>query len=209
MEIDRNRPRMMRTGSESLTPAMATMLSRLMMKSAMAIRVMALKSVVGAGLLSSVDSDSSWTSLQAIQTRSRAPTNRRPGKSRRSRDDEGQRDPHRDRHAAAPDHRLPALAGGQHVGRQADDDGVVAREDQVEQDDLEDGGQVIERHEQAWSGWETRQSDPMSIAGPGQRSAAGTAAILVPLGPRLVPAGSSHAEAAIASSPSLAAAMRD
>ena len=53
MVIDRNRPIMIRTGSDWLTPAMATMLSRLMMKSAMAIRVTALKSVVGAGLPSS------------------------------------------------------------------------------------------------------------------------------------------------------------
>src|SRR5208337_3384112 len=47
MEIDRKRPRMMRTGSDWLAPAMATTLSRLMIKSAMAIRVMALNSEVG------------------------------------------------------------------------------------------------------------------------------------------------------------------
>ena len=165
MEIDKNRPRMIRTGSDSLTPAMATMLSRLMMKSAMAIRVTALKQRGGCGLGVVGRLGFFLDQLAGDPDQEQGADEPESGKEQELGDDEGQHHPHHDRHAAAPDHRLPALAGRQQMGRQSDDDRVVAREHQVEQDDLEDGSQIVERHGQAWSSWESRQSGSVSDRG--------------------------------------------
>src|SRR5271157_2922751 len=77
--IERTSPTTTSTGSDPLTPAMATTLSRLMTRSATAMRTTAVRRLVGAGAASSFVSSSSWTSLQAIPTSKMAPMNRSPG----------------------------------------------------------------------------------------------------------------------------------
>src|SRR5271157_5247518 len=77
--MERTKPITRSTGSDPLTPAMATTLSRLMTRSATAMRTTAVRRLAGAGAASSFASSSSWTSLQAIPTSRIAPTNRSPG----------------------------------------------------------------------------------------------------------------------------------
>src|SRR5208337_731250 len=77
--MEKTKPTTRSTGSDPLTPAMATTLSRLMTRSATAMRTTAVRRLDGAGTASSFASSSSWTSLQAIPTSRMAPTNRSPG----------------------------------------------------------------------------------------------------------------------------------
>src|SRR5271157_2554952 len=77
--MERTKPITRSTGSDPLTPAMATTLSRLMTRSATAMRTTAVRRLDGAGAASSFVSSSSWTSLQAIPTSKMAPMNRSPG----------------------------------------------------------------------------------------------------------------------------------
>src|SRR5271157_957732 len=77
--MERTKPITRSTGSDPLTPAMATTLSRLMTRSATAMRTTAVRRLGGGGAPSSFVSSSSWTSLQAIPTSSKAPKNRSPG----------------------------------------------------------------------------------------------------------------------------------
>src|SRR5271157_3676308 len=146
MLIDRTSPTASRTGSDWLTPAIAITLSRLITRSASAMRAIALLMLVGASWTCPAGCASSWISLQAMYARRTAPANRNPGtrsnvettKVRSSRITIARPLPQ--------SHRLPPLRCGQPVRGQSNDHRVVTRNHGIDEHDLNDRRNPIESH---------------------------------------------------------------
>ena len=156
--IDSSRPNTRTAGCSRAAPATASTLSSDMETSAIRIWIRASRKVFGLtlGSVGRVDvhgglgglvlgaaawSRSSRHIFQQTQSSSRPPANSRPTIAEQLGGDQREADAHDHRGGQAPEDRLLALLRRQAAGRQADGDGVVAGQHQVDHQDLEEGGE--------------------------------------------------------------------
>ena len=123
--------------SPSAAAAIATTLSRLITASAMAM-VRTARQSVSLSRSASRRSSSPVTSFTAIQNSSSPPASLRNGTSEEPADHEGEQDAQHHRHARSQHDAGAAPARRQRAARERDHDGVVARQQQVDPDDLQD-----------------------------------------------------------------------